>query len=571
MRKNYPGMKLFAYLLFSIVISISARASIYPFSLTYSGANENPPNASTATGTITGTFDDFTNRIFYTVSFSGLSANATGAHFHAPAPPGANAGIIIPFTGFPAATSGTYSGSTVITDLQKTQLFAGLWYANIHSSTYPGGEIRVQVVLGAASTAIYSFNHTYSGLNEVPPNASTATGTVIGTYNSSTNRIFYTINFSGLSANASGAHFHGPATPGTNAPVLVPFTGFPAATSGTYSGSAVLTDAWETQFLSNLWYANIHSSVYPGGEIRTQIIPQLPPTVTCPANLVAGNDPGQCAASVSFNATATGIPAPAIVYTIGNTVISSPHTFPVGTTWVTATVTNTAGTASCTFSVKVNDTEAPVIQNLSASPGTLWPPNHKLNDIAVNYTTTDNCPGPPASCSIWVTSNEPINGPGDGNTAPDWMVKDDHHIQLRAERAGNGNGRVYTITTTCHDQYGNTSHSTTTVTVPHDAGNANREMPGIAQGINADAAVAGLSVKILGNPARNYFTLNIQTNSSDKISMRLFDMYGRMLESKNNLAGSQFLQVGANLKTGFYTVELAQGKQKTQLKLVKMK
>src|SRR5438105_13024025 len=103
MRKNYPGTKRFAYLLFSIVISISARASIYPFSLTYSGANENPPNASTATGTITGTFDDFTNRIFYTVSFSGLSANATGAHFHAPAPPGANAAIIIPFTGFPAA------------------------------------------------------------------------------------------------------------------------------------------------------------------------------------------------------------------------------------------------------------------------------------------------------------------------------------------------------------------------------------------------------------------------------------------------------------------------------------
>ena len=571
MRKNYSGTKLFAYLLFSIAFSISAKASIYPFSLTYSGANENPPNASAATGTLTGTFDDFTNRIFYTVSFSGLTTNATGAHFHAPAPPGANAGIIIPFNGFPAATSGTYSGSTVVTDLQKTQLFAGLWYANIHSSTYPGGEIRVQVVLGAASTAIYSFNNTYSGLNEVPPNASTATGTVMGTYNSTTNRIFYTVNFSGLSANASGAHFHGPAAPGTNAPVLVPFSGFPAATSGTYSGSAVLTDLWETQFLSNLWYANIHSSVYPGGEIRTQVIPQLPPTITCPANIAASNDPGLCSASVTFNATATGTPAPTIVYTIGATVITSPHTFPVGTTWVTATATNTAGTASCTFSVTVNDTEAPVIHDLSASPNNLWPPNHKMNNVAVNYTATDNCPGP-VSCSLWVTSNEPANGNGDGNTAPDWVVTDDHHVQLRAERAGNGNGRLYTITTTCHDQHGNTSHSTTTVTVQHDAGNAaNREMTGINAAINAETAVAGLSVKILGNPARNYFTLKIQTNNSDKISMRLFDMYGRMLESKNNLAGSQLLLVGSTLKAGFYTVELTQGKQKTQLKLVKMR
>ena len=568
MKKNYSGTKLFTYLLFSVVFNFSVKASIYPFSLTYSGANENPPNASAATGTITGTFDDFTNRIFYTVSFSGLTTNTTGAHFHAPAALGANAGIIIPFTGFPAATSGTYSGSAVVTDLQKTQLFAGLWYANIHSSTYPGGEIRVQVVLGAASTTIYSFSQTYSGLNEAPPNSSTATGTVMGTYNSSTNRIFYTVNFSGLSANASGAHFHGPAAPGSNAPVLVPFNGFPAATSGTYSGSAVLTDLWETQFLSNLWYANIHSSVFPGGEIRTQIIPQLPPVITCPANIVASNDAGLCTASVTLNTTATGIPAPTIVYTTGATVITSPHTFPAGNTEVTATATNTAGTTSCTFTVKVNDTEAPVIQHLSASPGNLWPANHKMNDVAVNYTTTDNCPGSGA-CAISVTSNEATNGAGDGNTSPDWVVTDNHHVQLRAERAGNGNERIYTITTTCHDQYGNTSHSNTTVTVQHDAGkSANREM----SGINGEAAVAGLSVKVLGNPARNYFTLQIQTNNSDKISIRVYDIYGRMLESKNSLAGSsQLLQVGANLKTGFYMVELIQGKQKTQLKLAKFR
>jgi len=564
MKKIYQGTKLSIYLLFSIAFSISVKAAIYPFSLTYSGANENPPNASAATGTITGTFDDFTNRIFYTISFSGLTTNATGAHFHAPAAPGANAPIIIPFAGFPAATSGTYSGSTVVTDLQKTQLFAGLWYANIHSSTYPGGEIRVQVVLGAASSSIYSFSNTYSGLNEVPPNASTATGTVIGTYNSTTNRIFYTINFSGLSANASGAHFHGPAVPGTNAPVLVPFANFPATTSGTYSGSAVLTDAWETQFLSNLWYANIHTANFPGGEIRTQVIPQLPPGVTCPANIVVSNDAGQCAASVAFNATATGIPAATVVYTIGTTVITSPYTFPAGTTEVTATATNTAGKASCNFTVKVNDTEGPVIQHLSASLSNLWPANHKMNDVAINYTTTDNCPGS-TGCSISVSSNEPVNGSGDGNTSSDWVVIDNHHVQLRAERAGNGNGRVYTITTTCHDQYGNTSHSTTTVTVQHDAGN--REMPAI----NAVAAVTGLSVKLLGNPSRDYFTLNIQTNNSDKIKMSLFDIYGRMLESNNNIAGNQVLQVGSKLKSGFYMVELTQGKQKTQLKLVKLK
>ena len=569
MKKNYRTTKLLFFLLFSIAFSMSARASIYPFSLTYSGANENPPNASPATGTITGTYDDFTKRIFYTVSFSGLTTPATGAHFHAPASTSANAPVIIPFTGFPAATSGTYSGSALVTPTQETQLFAGLWYANIHSSTYPGGEIRVQVTLGAASTAIYSFNNTYMGSQEVPPNASTGTGTVMGTYNSTTNRIFFTVNFSGISGNATGAHFHGPAAPGATAPVLVPFTGFPAATSGTYSGSAVLTDLWETQLLSNLWYANIHTATFPGGEIRTQVIPMLPPTITCPANKVVSNDAGLCSASMAFSATATGIPTPTIVYKIGNTVITSPYVFPVGTTTVTATATNSAGTASCTFTVTVNDTEAPVIHNLSASPNSIWPPNHKMKDVAVNYTTTDNCPGP-ISCSLSITSNEAVNGSGDGNTSKDWVVIDDHNVQVRAERSGSGNGRIYTITTTCHDQYGNTSSKTTTVTVDHDKGKSanNRTTESIS---NNENVITGLSLRVMNNPSRDNFTLDIKTNSLDKMTVRLFDLYGRVVESKFNLTGSQVLQVGSNLQVGSYYIQLEQGTQKTQLKLEKIR
>ncbi|MEO6406633.1 MAG: CHRD domain-containing protein, partial [Ferruginibacter sp.] len=467
MTKNYPGVKLsmfFMLLFFSLVFSNAAKASIYPFSLTYSGANENPPNASTATGTIIGTYDDFANKIYFTISFSGLTAPASGAHFHAAAGPTGNAPVIIPFANFPAATSGTYSGSASVTDLQETQLLAGLWYANIHDAAFPGGELRVQVILGAASNSIYTFSHTYSGLNEVPPNSSTATGTVTGTFNTATNRIIYTVNFSGLSANASGAHFHSPAPPTGNAPVIVPFANFPAATSGTYSGTAVVTDLQETQFLSNLWYANIHDANFPGGEIRTQIVPLLPPTITCPSNIVTANDAGLCFASKTFSAGSTGVLSPVVSYKIGTTTITSPYVFPVGTTTVTATASNSVGTASCSFTVTVNDMEAPVIHNLAANPTSLWPPNHKMKDVDVNYTTTDNCPGA-IGCVVTVSSNEPVNGTGDGDTAPDWIVVDDHHVKLRAERSGEGTGRIYTITTTCHDGLGNTSHSSTTVTV----------------------------------------------------------------------------------------------------------
>jgi hypothetical protein len=100
----------------------------------------------------------------------------------------------------------------------------------------------------------------------------------------------------------------------------------------------------------------------------------------------------------------------------------------------------------------------------------LWPPNHKLVNVTVNYNVTDNCPLPPNSCTLSVTSNEPINGTGDGNTSPDWIVLDDHHVLLRAERAGNGNGRIYTVGITCVDSGGNSSSKSVPVSVPHDQG-----------------------------------------------------------------------------------------------------
>ena len=66
-----------------------------------------------------------------------------------------------------------------------------------------------------------------------------------------------------------------------------------------------------------------------------------------------------------------------------------------------------------------------------------------------------------------VTSNEPINGTGDGNTAIDWLVVDAHHVQLRAERAGTGSGRIYTIAVTVHRSPSATrTTKQTTVTVP---------------------------------------------------------------------------------------------------------
>ena len=181
--------------------------------------------------------------------------------------------------------------------------------------------------------------------------------------------------------------------------------------------------------------------------------------VTCPANVTQANDPGQCGALVNY-------PAPTTTGDCG-TVNCSPTSgsfFPVGTT--TVTCTSSVGSSTCTFTVTVNDEEGPVISGAAASPSVLWPPNHKMVDVTVSYTSSDNCPGA-TTCSLSVTSNEPVNGTGDGDKAPDWVVVDSNHVQLRAERAGGGTGRIYTITITCTDAAGNSSSTTVTVTVPH--------------------------------------------------------------------------------------------------------
>jgi uncharacterized repeat protein (TIGR01451 family) len=143
-------------------------------------------------------------------------------------------------------------------------------------------------------------------------------------------------------------------------------------------------------------------------------------------------------------------------------------------------ISNTATASSSTLDPDSSNNSKTVTTTLSNPPPTitgasvdkpvLWPPNHKLVNVTVNYNVTDNCPLSANSCTLSVKSNEPINGTGNGDTSPDWIILDAHHVQLRAERAGNGNGRIYTITTNCTDSGGNSSSQSVGVSVPHDRG-----------------------------------------------------------------------------------------------------
>ena len=143
------------------------------------------------------------------------------------------------------------------------------------------------LLLGNVSAATI-YTTVLTGGNEVPPVSSTATGTSMVTLNGDMLTVSET--FSGLVGGAaSAAHIHCCALPGNNAGVAVPFVNFPSATSGNYtmsfdltlastytsaflaahSGTAAGAEAALVNGLNNdMAYANIHNSVYPGGEIR---------------------------------------------------------------------------------------------------------------------------------------------------------------------------------------------------------------------------------------------------------------------------------------------------------------
>jgi subtilisin-like proprotein convertase family protein len=201
-----------------------------------------------------------------------------------------------------------------------------------------------------------------------------------------------------------------------------------------------------------------------------EIITADPFCVTSPctigvADITQNNDPDSCGAIVHY-------PAPTIQGSCGVVTFNPPSGsfFSVGTAIANAIGTRQdSTTTTAPFNVTVNDAQAPTVIGGSVSKSSLWPVDHKMVDVLVSYEVGDNCSASsPISRSLSVTSNEPINGTGDGNTGPDWQVVGPNLVRLRAERAGGGNGRIYTITITATDAHGNSSSKNVTVSVPHN-------------------------------------------------------------------------------------------------------
>jgi hypothetical protein len=203
-----------------------------------------------------------------------------------------------------------------------------------------------------------------------------------------------------------------------------------------------------------------------------------PPSITCPAPIV-------------LNACAEG--GPVATFTVaaadncGAATVSCSHasgtSFPVGTTDVTCTATDGLGnTASCGFSVTVGDEGATGAPTPGADlGGELWPPNHKYVDLALSdcaapaqNTCGGTLPLDSYGTIFRVASDEveDANGNGDGHTCQDILISSDgKSVQVRSEREGTGDGRVYTVSYAVTGPSGSSAQGTCHVYVPHDQSN----------------------------------------------------------------------------------------------------
>jgi hypothetical protein len=145
----------------------------------------------------------------------------------------------------------------------------------------------------------------------------------------------------------------------------------------------------------------------------------------------------------------------------------APQVGPGGTTLVFRLVVSDGMASSDPDEVSIlvqNVNDPPDCTQARAFPSLLWPPNHKLVPVEILGISDPNA-DPVTITVTGIRQDEPISGSGDGDTAPDAAVSGGS-ILLRAERAGNGDGRVYTIYFTATDSQGGQCQGLVKVSVP---------------------------------------------------------------------------------------------------------
>ena len=222
--------------------------------------------------------------------------------------------------------------------------------------------------------------------------------------------------------------------------------------------------------------------VTPQGNSYTWSYGACEPPLNSPPEADAGSDQIiECQGantSVTLNGVGTDPDGDDLTYewTLNGNIVSTDASFDsdlsLGTHTFTLKVTDPAGESdSDDVDITIEDTTPPEV-TFELIKDKLWPANHKMVLVASGISASDICCE--TSLVVDVTCNEPSDGNGAGNTEPDWEVVDNgdgtFEVYLRAERAGGGDDRIYTITANAEDCSDNLAIVSRVVTVPHDKG-----------------------------------------------------------------------------------------------------
>lgn len=131
-------------LLLATLAIAAPQAGAYTFCLEMDGWQVVPPSGSPAVGAGVLELDEGTSELSYVIEYSGLIGTETGSHIHGPASAGQNAGILYTL---PLGTPKVgVIGPLTATEIE--QLHEGLWYVQVHTTEFPAGEIRGQILCG---------------------------------------------------------------------------------------------------------------------------------------------------------------------------------------------------------------------------------------------------------------------------------------------------------------------------------------------------------------------------------------------------------------------------------------
>lgn len=232
------------------------------FTSRLSGGQETVPVTTAATGSGRLVLDPATRTLTGELEIEGVAA--TAAHIHAGAF-GSNGAVLVTLEDHGGHGHYTVPANTVLTDEQVDALRAGELYFNVHSAANAGGEIRGQIGRRVFLASV-------SGAQEVPSNASAATGTGFVTYDFRSRAIQGSLTVSGMTATV--AHIHAGAA-GANGGVAVTLVeSAPGSGIWTVPADTRLTADQAKALLADGMYFNAHSAAFAGGEIRGQLIAQ---------------------------------------------------------------------------------------------------------------------------------------------------------------------------------------------------------------------------------------------------------------------------------------------------------